>query len=70
MGRRRKVGQLGFEDIPVSRRGNGSNDALGEIDRLVDWAALERLLGGVHGSSRGEPAYRPLVMFKVLLLQR
>ena len=70
MRRRRKVGQLGFSDIPVTRRGNGSNDALSQIDRLVDWAAVERLLSGVHSSSRGEPAYPPLVMFKVLLLQR
>lgn len=70
MRRRRKVGQLGFEDIPVTRRGNGTNDALSEIDRLVDWAALEKVLAGVHSSSRGEPAYPPLVMFKVLLLQR
>jgi len=70
MRRRRKVGQLGFEDIPVGRRGNGTNDALNEIDGLVDWAGLERLLSQVHSSSRGEPAYPPLVMFKVLLLQR
>jgi len=70
MRRRRKVGQLGFEDIPVGRRGNGSNDALGEIDRLVDWTAVDRVLAGVHTSGRGEPAYPPLMMFKVLLLQR
>jgi len=70
MRRRKKVGQLGFEDIPIVQRGNGNNDALGQIEQLVDWAALERVLAGVHASSRGEPAYPPLVMFKVLLLQR
>jgi len=68
--RRRSLGQLGFEDIAVSRRGNGGRDGLAEIERLVDWAPLERLVGAIHTSSRGEPAYPPLVMFKVLLLQR
>ena len=64
MRRRRKVGQLGFSDIPVTRRGNGSNDALSQIDRLVDWAAVERLLSGVHSSSRGEPAFPHFSLIK------
>src|ERR1700687_751096 len=70
MARRRKVGQLGSEDRPVTHRGNGNGDPLSQINRLVDWSGLERVLSGVHSSSRGEPAYPPLVMFKVLLLQR
>jgi len=67
---RRHVGQLGFMDAAVSRRGNGGIDALAEIGRLVDWSAFESLLNGLHASPRGEAAYPPLVMFKVLLLQR
>jgi transposase, IS5 family len=67
---RRRVGQLGFMDAAVSRRGNGGVDALAEIERQVDWSGFEILLNGLHASARGEAAYPPLVMFKVLLLQR
>lgn len=67
---RRRVGQLGLLDAAVSRRGNGGVDALAAIDRLVDWAALERLLDPIHRSARGEASYPPLVMFKALLLQK
>jgi IS5 family transposase len=67
---RRRVGQLGFMDAAVSRRGNGGVDPLSEIGRLVDWSRFEVLLDGLHASARGEAAYPPLVMFKVLLLQR
>lgn len=67
---RRRVGQLGFGDAAASRRGNGGVDSLAEIDRLVDWAPLERLLDPVHRSARGEASYPPLVMFKALLLQK
>jgi IS5 family transposase len=37
---------------------------------LVDWSAFERALKDVHRAAKGEPAYPPLMMFKVLLLQR
>lgn len=67
---RRRVGQLGFMDAAVSRRGNGGVDALAEIGRLVEWSAFAGLLDGLHASARGEAAYPPLMMFKVLLLQR
>ena len=66
---RRRIGQLGFMDAAVSRRGNGGVDTLAEIGRLVDWTAFERLLDRVHASAQGEAAYPPLAMFKVLLLQ-
>jgi transposase, IS5 family len=67
---RRRVGQLGFGDAAASRRGNGGLDALAEIDRLVDWSPLERLLDCIHASAKGEASYPPLVMFKALLLQK
>lgn len=67
---RRRVGQLGFIDAAVSRRGNRGVDALAEIGRLVDWAPLEKLLEGIHASVKGEASYPPLVMFKALLLQK
>lgn len=66
--RRRQIGQLGFGEAGVGKK--RGRDTLEEIRRLVDWGPIERLLNGIHSSSRGEPAYPPLMMFKVLLLQR
>jgi IS5 family transposase len=67
--RRKRIGQLGFDDAAAVRSVRG-RDTLGEINRLVDWSPIERLLDGIHSAARGEPAYPPLMMFKVLLLQR
>ena len=67
---RRRIGQLGFGEALASRRGNGGKDALAEIDRLVDWGPVERLLHGVNKSARGEASYPPLCLFKALLLQK
>jgi IS5 family transposase len=57
-------------DAAVSRRGEREEDALARLSRLVDWDRLEAVLKDVHASRRGEASYPPLVMFKVLLLQR
>jgi IS5 family transposase len=48
--------------------GSGRNARLERIAELIDWGALERELGAVYAASEGRPAYRPLVMFKALLL--
>ncbi len=69
MGRKR-VGELTWVDAAVSGVGSGRTDKLLEMSRLVDWSGIERLLDGIHSSPRGEEAYPPLVMFKVLVLQR
>ncbi len=69
MGRRR-IGQLGLMDAALAKRGNGRRDVLDELHGLLDWAAFDRLLCGVHRAAKGEPSYPPLMMFKVLLLQR
>jgi transposase, IS5 family len=67
---RRVIGQLGLMDAAVSRRGGRIEDALGSLSRLVDWGRFEALLCGVHAARKGEASYPPLMMFKVLLLQR
>jgi IS5 family transposase len=54
----------------LSRRKTRRREVLGEIDRLVDWQPFDRLLAGIHGAVKGEAAYPPLMMFKVVLLQR
>ena len=66
---RRRIGQMSFLDGALSGRGK-RRDALGEVHSLVDWAPFERALDGLHRAAKGEPAYPPLMMFKVLLLQR
>jgi transposase, IS5 family len=50
--------------------GNGCNARLRGIAELLDWGALERELTAVYAAGEGRPAYRPLVMFKALLLQQ
>lgn len=67
---RRRIGQMSFLDGALSGRGKRRRDALSEVDGLVDWAPFERALDGLHRAAKGEPAYPPLMMFKVLLLQR
>jgi IS5 family transposase len=50
--------------------GNGRNGRLKGIAELLDWGAVERELTAVYAAGEGRPAYRPLVMFKALLLQQ
>lgn len=69
MGRRR-IGQLGLRDAALSQRGRERREATDEIAALLDWVAFEELLSGIHTAAKGEAAYPPLMMFKVLLLQR
>lgn len=68
--RRRRIGQLNLVDGLLRRGTVKRRDVLGEISALVDWDAIERLVDGIHRAGRGEPAYPPLAMVKVLLLQR
>jgi IS5 family transposase len=67
---RRKIGQLDWMDAGLSERRNRRVDALEGLSRLVDWTRLEALLSGIHAAKKGEASYPPLMMFKVLLLQR
>lgn len=63
---RREVGQPSFAEALV--RG-GKNGRLDRIAGLIDWLPVERLLAGIYASATGRPAYPPLVLLKVLLLQ-
>jgi len=64
--------QATFADALLEgKRGQrGRNRRLQQIEAAVDWAPLERLLSGIHSARRGRPSYRPLTMFKALLLQQ
>jgi transposase, IS5 family len=41
---------------------------LDDLSCLIDWDKIEGILGQVHASAKGEPAWPPLAMFKALLL--
>jgi transposase, IS5 family len=69
MGQRR-IGQLGLLDAAVSRRGSRRREVLDEISGLLDWSAFERVLAVIPVAAKGEPSFPPLMMFRVLLLQR
>lgn len=47
----------------------GHNDRLDRVLGSFDWEAVERLVGGLHASRTGRPAWAPLTMVKALLLQ-
>ena len=67
---RRVIGQLGWVDGELAKRGERRQDDLAKIAKLIDWQALAGLLAGVNAAAKGEASYPPLMMFKVLLLQR
>jgi IS5 family transposase len=66
---RKESKQLSLAEELVVRRA-GQNQRLERIDQLIDWSAVEKRLGGIYNRAEGRPAYRPLVMFKSLLLQQ
>jgi IS5 family transposase len=62
----------GFADYFIEQRKN-SNVFLDKIDQFIDWKNIERLLKKKYKktfSADGRPAYPPLSMFKLLLLQK
>src|ERR1700704_2088179 len=61
--------QLGFASAFADPR-LGSNKKLEEIDRLIDWSALEPLAQRGRPGKEGRPPYEPLGMLKALYLQR
>jgi IS5 family transposase len=63
----KRTGQLGFGEVGLRRRvGSG---ALERLSALVDWDGFEGALSGLREDGPGRPGYRPLLLFKALLLQ-
>lgn len=62
------TGQLGFGEALLGG-GRGRNAALDRVSSLVDWAGIESQLKGLREAGPGRPGYRPLLLFKALLLQ-
>ena len=48
----------------------GRNDRLDRIDRLIDWPKVADILDDVHAAPEGRPAYRPVTMVKIIVLQQ
>jgi transposase, IS5 family len=64
----KKSGQFSFVEALAPQLATGS----GRLDRLhalVKWYRFEKVLASVRDGGSGRPAYPPLLMFKVLLLQ-
>lgn len=62
---RRRIGQESF-GFAAEARGRGAG--LDDLAAAVDWAALDRLLGGIYAAEKGERGWPPLALFKALLL--
>ena len=48
----------------------GRNPRLERIDALIDWERLAQIVSEVHAARSGRPAYPPLAMLKIMLLQQ
>lgn len=64
----KQTGQLGFAEA-FAAEGLGRNARLEKVSQLMKWRRFERLLNGLRDAGPGRPGYRPLLMFKALLLQ-
>jgi IS5 family transposase len=72
----KKIDQsLGFADLALasSLKHNRSLKLMEKIDKAINWSRIESILMGhylVGTSSEGADAYRPLLLFKCLMLQK
>lgn len=65
----KQSGQFSFVEA-LMPQGLGRNSRLDRLSDLVKWYRFEKLLNGVREEGGvGRPAYRPLILFKALLLQ-
>jgi IS5 family transposase len=62
----KSTGQLGFGEVGVRR---GGSAVLDRVSSLVDWSGFSAALSGLRDGGPGRPGYRPLLLFKALLLQ-
>src|SRR5512144_2898756 len=66
---RRDLRQVSFADGLVNQRA-GRNSWMDEIDKLIDWSAVVKLLDRIYESDEGRPSYPLLSYVKLLLLQQ
>lgn len=46
------------------------NTWLQSVNEIINWRPIRKMLDDLHSSHRGRPAYDPLLLFKILLLQQ
>ena len=61
---RRRIGQEQLGIVGSHPRGDTSLD---EMSRLVDWAEIDRLPGGISAAAKGKLGWPPLALFRALL---
>jgi IS5 family transposase len=66
---RRDLRQASFADGLVNQRA-GRNSWLDEMDSLIEWSALVKVLDQIYSSDEGRPSYPLLTYVKLLLLQQ
>jgi IS5 family transposase len=49
---------------------NLPDDILAKLNRLINWKPFENILSKLHPSTVGRPAYNPLLMLKILIIQQ
>ena len=66
----RRTEQLDFVDY-LSGPGVSRRDRFFDaVPRVIDWEPIEAALAVIHGSKMGRPSIPPLLLFKILLIQR
>lgn len=58
---------IGQEQFGFAGRARPAS-SLDELGALIDWSPVAALLDALYSATKGEPAWPPLAMFKVLLL--
>jgi IS5 family transposase len=66
----RSSGQLGFVDQMIGPGNSRSDRFFQAVDQMLDWKPFEERLAVIYNSPKGRPSHRPLMLFKVMLLQR
>ena len=61
--------QLSFAQLQVNKYLDKTN-WLHKIDGLIDWEPMRQKFANLHPSDTGRPAYDPVFMFKILLMQQ
>ena len=65
----RKTSEPSFIDVLVPDH-IGRNDQLDRIDQMIDWPKVAKQVNGLYASPEGRPAYPPLTMVKIIILQQ
>ena len=65
----RKTSEPSFIDVLVPDH-IGRNDQLDRIGQMIDWPQVAKQVNGLYASPEGRPAYPPLTMVKIIILQQ